>query len=265
MPKVGSTQSKQKRIQFIRDTTIFDWGEIHPDTFLVYRDGFYKLPSISGVEYLKFTEFKEKYFSINANKYIFIGLNRIINPSNRCEMVFDHMQSMTRNIEKISVDTEPFLGEPWRLWYHYDMTNSDKFGVPHGYAIETEWQHWFYQKITDCRLSANNLDRYIGGTYSDLDELTTTFEFSEVSSEDLSWYEKMKEHVFSSKNTPKTVINQMLKLCNERYELKISYDSFRSNEKIDVPDNKLYRFVVQENCRRMGIWNKVVECGKICL
>lgn len=256
------------KVQFLKDTSKADCGEIPPDTFLVYREG-YSLPELSGVEYLEFSKFKATYFNLHSNKFIFVGINRIITPSNRCEMVFDYMQTMTRKIEKISIDREPFVGEPWRLWYHYDMTNTGKFNVPHGYAMETEWKHWFYRDINDCRLSGRNIGQYICEAVSDLDQLCTQFEFGDPKSDnggfgfgrvkdDDEWYKEAKEYVFSKHNTPKLLINELLKLCNKRYGLGISYDSFRTGKKFVVPDNGVYRFVVEENRRRMDIHNAIV-------
>jgi len=251
-----------KNIQFINDTSKADCGDIPPETFIVFHDG-YKLPNIPGADYLPFTEFKYKYPSLNPNKYIFIGMNKMINPSNRCEMVFDYMQTLTRNISKMSIDTEPFVGEPWRLWYHYDITNNDKFNVPHGYAIETEWKHWFYQNINDCRLSGKNIKKYIVDTYSDIDNLNSKYEFYNV--DDDEWYNEAKDHVFTVKDTPKTIINELLKLANKRYSLSINYDIYREKDTMfgenthKIPDLKIYRFVINEAIRRQEIYNAVIS------
>ena len=207
-----------EKIQFLVNTGAADVGEILPDTYLVYKEG-YNVPNLSDVTYLEFQEFKNTYFSIHTNKIIFVGINRMINPATRCEMVFDYMQSMTRNIEKISIDTEPFIGEPWRFWYHVDFTNLDKFRVPHSYALETEWQHWFYRDLNDSRLSAKQLDAYLPPIYSNLESLSTTFKFDDSLS-DSTWYEETKNFVFENYATPKMLINNLLKLCNSRYNLK---------------------------------------------
>ena len=247
-----------KKIQFLKDTSQADCGKILPATFLLFRDG-YALPKIKDIKYMNFLEFKERYFSLHANKYIFIGLNRMITPQNRCDMVFDYMASMTRNIEKVSIDLTPFLGEPWRLFWHYDITNQEPFNLPHSYAMETEWKPWFYRDINDCRLTAKNLEQYIHGlNFSDLDKLTTEFVFYDVL-DDESWYQEAKEHILSTYHTGKMIINNLLKLCNKRYELKINYESYRSNECLKIPDNKLYRFVVEENQRRQDIYNSIIS------
>ena len=244
------------KIQFLSDPARANVGEILPDTYLVYREG-YSLPKLSGVEYLEFRKFKNIYFNLHTNKIIFVGINRMINPANRCEMVFDYMQSMTRNIEKMSIDTEPFIGEPWRLWYHMDMTNSDLFKIPHSYAIETEWQHWFYRDLNDSRLSGKQIGKYLPNIYSDVPQLTTSFTFDKTL-EDSDWYAEAKAHIFEQYGTPKLLVNNLLKLCNSHYNLNLSYDSFKSNKNWVLPDNKLYRFVVEECLRRKHTYNAVI-------
>lgn len=247
------------KVQFLKDTSQGDCGKILPDTFLIYRDG-YSLPELSNVEYLEFQDFKNQYFNLHTNKLIFVGLNRMITPSNRCDMVFDYMATMTRNIEKISIDTQPFIGEPWRVWWHYDMTNQDKFNLPHSYAMETEWKQWFYKDVNDCRLSAKNLTQYIAPnvSYSDLEQYTTTISFYDVK-EDENWYQEAKDYILKAYHTPKMIVNNLLKVCNKRYELNISYDSFRSNEPLSLPDNKLYRIVGEEIQRRLDIYNTIIQ------
>jgi len=245
------------KIQFLEDTSTADCGEIPPDTFLIFRDG-YNLPSFKNVEYIDFMEFKNKYFGIHANKYIFVGLNRIITPQNRCDMVFDYMTSMTRNIEKISIDTQPFIGEPWRVCFHYDITNQECFNAPYSYVLETEWKHWFYRTINDCKLSAKNIMNFIknADSYSTVPHFKTSFAFYD--NDDESWYQEAKEHVLSIHYTGKMILNNLLKLCNKRYDLKISWDSYRTDEDFKIPDNKLYRFVVEENIRRLRIYNSII-------
>jgi hypothetical protein len=245
-------------IQFLKDTSTSVINDNPVDTFLVYRDG-YKLPTLSGVEYLDFEKFKTKYSELHINKLIVVGLNRIITPSNRCDMVNDFIQTMTRNITKVSIDLVPFIGEPWRLWYHYDVTNNERFGLPHGFAVETEWSKWFYREQNDCRLSGDNIKMFISNTYSDLDLLTTNFIFQEPSEVELSWYENVKSIMFEKYDTPRLLINNILKESNKHFGLDISYDSFRTNKEITLPDLPIYQFMVEENKRRMSIFNKIIR------
>lgn len=43
-----------------------------------------------------------------------------------------------------------------------------------------------------------------------------------------------------------------------RYDLNVSLDSYRTSEHFVVPDLGVYRFVVEENLRRMATYNRVV-------
>ena len=249
-----------KNIQFLKDTKKCDVGNILPDTFLVYHS-MYEFPeNLNGIEYLEFNEFKKRYFSLHSNKFIFVGLNKMITPSNRCDMVFEFMFNMSRNIEKFSIDTEPFIGEPWRLWYHLDITNQNKFSVPHSYSLETEWRHWFIRDINDCNLSAKNIERYLPEIHSDIKGYDTEFIF--IDNNDQEWYDEAKDHVLSKYHTPKTILNEFVKICNKRYNIKIDFESYKSNSIIKVPNNKLYKFFVEENIRRQEIYNKVIKYDK---
>lgn len=262
------------KVQFLKDTSTARIDDPPANTMVIYRDGFgYSLPKISGAEYMEFLEFKNKYTLFQPELIILVGLNRIITPSDRCDMVNEYLQTMTPNIRKICIDNEPFIGEPWRLWFHYSIANCGNFGITYSYAIETEWEHWFYRDIPDCRLSKDNIRLFIADTVSDLDPLVTEFEFTDIDESDESWYAEAKEAVFTRRNTPKLIINDLLKLANDRYGLNISFDSYRKRPaddllfpeppKIIMPDIGIYRFMTEENLRRMGIYNEVVKYENI--
>jgi len=247
------------KIQFLKDTSQAQIPELPPDSILVYREG-YDLPDIDGVQFFDIEEYKGIYSNIHANFIIIVGLNRMIKPSNRCDFVYEHLTTLTANIQKMSIDTEPFLGEPWRYWHHHQFTGTGKkFAIPYSYTIETEWQKWFYRDEKDCRLSGDNIKLFIDDVYSDLDLLISEFKFYDPSNDDLQWYIEAKEHIFSKYSTPKMLIINLLKMCNKKFEIKISYDSFRMNEIFELPELGVYKFVVEENQRRMSTYNAIIS------
>ena len=249
------------KIQFLKDTSKAIIDTSIDDTLLVYKEG-YKIPNLKNIEYMEFNKFKTVYSELHFNRLIIVGLNKIIIPANRCEMVNDFIQTMTRNIPKISIDSSPFIGEPWRLWYHYDVTGCEKFNVPHGYAIETEWKKWFYRDTNLCRLSADNIKMFISNTYSDLDKLTTTFDFFDVDSKYINRYNATKLDVINTTPSPKSIINNLLKRCNKFFKVDIGVNSYKENKKFLVPNLGIYRFIVEENKRRMDIYNAIISSGK---
>ncbi|OGS40528.1 MAG: hypothetical protein A3K77_00860 [Euryarchaeota archaeon RBG_13_31_8] len=250
------------KIQFLTDTSKFKINNYPKNTLVIFRDEFgYSLPSLQGVEFIEFLEYKKKYTLFDPELFIIIGLNRIITPSNRCDMVHEYLHTITPNIKKISIDTEPFIGEPWRLWFHYSITHSGNFNINYSYIIEGEWQYWFYRNRQDCRLSQDNIRLFITDTISDLELYKTSFEFFDISAMEETWYSKTKEFIFSKYDTPKLLINNLLKLSNKYFNIDISYDSYKENKIIKLPDIGIYRFIVEENKRRMGIYNEVIKYG----
>lgn len=250
------------RVQFLKDTSTARLDDLPAKTLVIFRDGFgYQLPRIPGAEFIEFLEYKNKYTLFNPEFIVVIGLNRIITPSNRCDMVNEYLQTMTPNVQKICIDNDPFIGEPWRLWFHYSIANCGRFNITYSFAMETEWEKWFYRDVSDCRLSRDNIRLFISDTISDIDQLHSSFEFFDVSPLDEDWYLNAKKHVFEKYDTPKMLINNLLKLANKHFGIELSYDSYLGNGVIKLPDIGIYRFMAEENERRRDIYNEVVKYG----
>lgn len=244
----------KNRIYFLKDIEKAHIPDIPPRTILTWHP-MYQPPQLPGVEYVEWSKFSVLYSSFEPDLIIIVGLNRLITPSNRCDYVHEYLTTMTPNIPKISIDTTPFIGEPWRLFFHYLYTGINHFGINYSYPVEREWQDWFYRETNDSRLSAENVAMFIKQTWSNLDKLFTRFEFYQPNEIQEEWYVEAKKHVFSKHNTPKMLIAALLKLANDFFQTDISYDSWKTNLKVSVPNLGVYRFMVEENIRRMKIYN----------
>lgn len=254
------------RVQFLKDTSSTKL-DIPEKTIVVYREG-YTLPKVDA-EFVEFEKYRIAYDSLSCNFMVLVGLNRMISPSTRCDFIHEHLTTLTPHIPKVSIDTLPWIGEPWRLYYHYQYSKCGKFGASYSYPIEGEWQKWFYRESNDSELSGANIRLVIEDTYSDLDPLTATFHLMEPTQNDLDWYATAKEQVFGKFDTPKMLINNLLKLSNAHFGLDISFDSFRATPTHDifgtkapsfeVPDLGIYRFIVEENRRRLETYNAIIK------
>ncbi|KAA6348968.1 hypothetical protein EZS27_003568 [termite gut metagenome] len=225
-----------------------------PEDTLVIVHEMYDKPCIDRLT-VEWQKFKAAYSEYETSQYVVVGANRMISPSNRCDMVNDFMQVMTKTIPKISIDTAPFIGEPWRLWYHYSLVFGEWLGVDYSYPVEGEWKKWFYYDENTCRLSGENLPLFIKNTESDLIRLTTEFLFYVPNEMDTEYYEETKKIIFEKFDTPKLLTNMLLKYCNKHFGLDIDFDSYLSNKSYKVPDFGVYRYLVEENKRRMNIYN----------
>lgn len=244
------------KIQFLKSLNDAILPVIPEDTYVIYHKTYENdLPKIEGVKMVEFEEFKTIYANIHANMYIIFGLNRIITPSNRTHFVFEHLFTLTSDVDKYSIDYFPFVGEPWRLWFHYGLCQVGKFGVPYSYTIETEWKHWFYRNKNDSRFQKDNLNICITDTFSNLDTITHNVTFYEPNEVDLIWYREAKEYVFENHHTPKMLINNLLKLCNKRFKITYGYDSYLSKNAFLLPELNVYKFLHEENKRRVNTFN----------
>lgn len=242
-----------RAVYFTMDTGALEIDGL-PDSTLIVVHEMYATPKIAG-RVVPWQEFKITYSNYETEQYVIVGANRMIKPSNRCDMVNDFMQVMTKSIPKVSIDTAPFMGEPWRLWYHYSIAFGEWLGADYSYPIEGDWQKWFYYDQNNCKLSADTLGLYVHDTFSDIEDLASSFDLFQPSDDEASFYEEAKRIVFEKYDTPKLLVNNLLKLCNQHYSLDIEVDSYLENRTFKIPDVGIYRFLKEENERRMAIYN----------
>jgi hypothetical protein len=242
------------KVYFTNNIDIILHNLEYSNTIVVYHE-MYIRPLINGVTVIDWVTFRSSYMKYVYDSIVLVGLNRMITPSNRCDFIFDYLTTLTPHIPKIIVDSSPFIGEPWRVFFHYLFSKCNKFGDNYSYTVEGDWKKWYYYLQNDCKISPKNLSMFINNTYSDLDSLNTEFYFFECSNSDLDYYDELKNIVFNKYDTPKMLINNLLKLCNKHFNIDISPDSYLTNRKFVVPCLGVYKFMVEENIRRMGIYN----------
>jgi len=249
------------KVQFVHNLAVARLpAELPAETYVVYHKDCHPPETPGAKGRMDFEEFRRVYSNLHANMFIFYGLNRIITPSNRTDFVFEYLFTLSADIPKISIDTAPFIGEPWRLWFHYGLCKCGNFGTPYSYAIETEWKHWFYRETNDSRFEPDNLGICISDTYTTLSPLAYSATFTDVDEATLAWYEEAKKFTFDKYDTPKLLIQNLAKMCNTKFKIRYTMDSYLDGATV-LPDLPVYRFIDEENRRRAGIYNKVIELG----
>jgi len=230
-------------------------GDLGGDTIVVHH-AMYDEPKVKAGKVLEWEKYKVLYGDLEPAKIVLVGVNRMITPSNRCDFIHAYLTVMTPQTPKIVIDTAPFIGEPWRLYYHYQIANCfQAFGANYSYPIEGEWRRWFERKMEECQFSPAVLKSRIVETWSDLPRLDTTFSLHEVDAKDREWYEEAKRFELDRYKAPKSLLSGLLKAADTHFGLDVSFDSYLTGRAFDLPDVGIYRFVVEENRRRMGIYN----------
>lgn len=243
------------KIQFIKDTSkAIIPKEFKENTLVIFREG-YKLPNIPKAEYIEFEKYKITYTNYHPNNIIMVGTNRIFVPQRRCDLVFEYLQTMTSHINKMSIDTEPFIGEPWRLWFHWSLAYGTWLGFNYSYVVETDWQHWFYRDNETSIIEADNIKDKIGEVNSDLKRVNTSFEFYDPDLFLSEFYNEVKDVAFAKYSTPKLIIQMMNKELNKHLSINFDFNSYLDNKSYKLPNFGIYRFIAEECRRRMSIYN----------
>ena len=226
--------------------------DIQGSTLVIVHD-FYEIKTKYNI--VMWSRFKAEYFNYEADNIIIVGMNKIRTADVRCDLVFSYIYRMNTYKIKVVIDDRPFNGEPWRIWYHYGFLYGKFIDVDYSYPLETEWKKWFYYEKNDCKIQAENLKLYIKDTYTELNKLTTSFSFYEPSDLDIEYYEEVKKIVFEKYDTAKMLVNNLLKICNKHFSIDLGYESYLINKKFMLPNFGVYRYVAEENRRRMNIYN----------
>lgn len=242
-----------RKVIFTPDIAKITLSDLPENTLIIVHD-MYDRPMIDRptVDWLRF---RATYAEYEVEQFVIVGANRMINPSNRCDMVNDYLQVMTKSIPKVSIDTSPFIGEPWRAWYHYSLAFGEWLGVDYSYPVEGEWKKWFYYEQNTCKLAPEYLPVFIKATESDLDLLRSAFRFYELDPMHEQYYQEAKRIVFEKHDTPKLLTNNLLKLLNTHFGIKFGLDSYLENKDFLLPEIGVYRYLAEENKRRMDIYN----------
>jgi hypothetical protein len=208
---------------------------------------------------IEWSKYKAEYINHKEPNIIIVGLNRIRTPDSRYDLVYSYLYKMNDFETKITIDEKPFNSEPWRCWYHYGFLFKTWLGVDYSNVLESDWSHWFYRDRNDCLISSKNLKNHIKNTYSDLDFLITEFEFYEPDLFLNEYYQEIKTIAFEKYGTPKQIIQFMIKHLNSKIKIDFGFESYLTNKKYLLPNFGVFCFLVEENKRRMDIYNTLIS------
>jgi hypothetical protein len=250
------------KVYYINNFYNFNYDTVLPaNTLIVKHDYIKELQTKNKV--IDWSEYKSKYLELESyNNLALIGISKMINPANRCQFINDYLSVMTRNKNKFIFDNKPFEGEPWRLFWNYQFANLDDeiFKINYSYPIEDNYLKWFYreknQSLFIPHVLGSSLKNYF---YTELKAINFKVSFYDVTEEDLKNYEELKLLIKEKYYTPKLIINNLLKLCNNLFNVNINFNSYLEQDYLVLPDLKIYHFMAEENTRRKNIYNIFIK------
>lgn len=76
------------------------------------------------------------------------GLSRLVTPSNRVRL--DPIWGWRRpGLRRISIDHLLFVGEPWRIWWHFSAVDQERWGFTDSFLAETRWKRAIEEQQPD--------------------------------------------------------------------------------------------------------------------
>lgn len=204
---------------------------------------------------IKFSVFKNTYIDHEPKNIVLVGLNRMRKDSNRYDLIWQYLYKINHFDNRIVINDKPFNKEPWRLWYTYGFLFRKWINGENSFPLQGDYNKWFMRESDDCLISGNNIPEHISNTYTDLDLLHTKFEFYEPSKIESLNYSEIKNLAFEKKETPKSVLQFMSK----GLKFKIDYELYLINKDYKLPNFGFYRFLCEENIRRMEIYNEIIS------
>lgn len=102
------------------------------------------LPRVDNCEYIEFNDYNSRYESYTGfdgrDTVVFVGTNRIITPATRIWPVFEHVPVyLPEDTRLISVDISPYIGDIWRLWFHFYLTRVKTGDYTYSYLLESHY------------------------------------------------------------------------------------------------------------------------------
>lgn len=73
---------------------------------------------------------------------VLVGLDNMMNPGNRTDMVWEIVFNNTRALPRYVVNRLPFIGEPWRMWFAFGATSSTYLNYTYSYIAESHYNAW---------------------------------------------------------------------------------------------------------------------------
>lgn len=124
----------------------------------------YQPPPLPDCRYVEFEAYRSAYAQdtmlAGLVNLVFVGLNKMITPGNRIDPVFEVLYNLPGELAKYSVDTVPYVGEIWRIWFHFGAVGLPFGGYTYSYLLESHYNAFRDGLRPDNPLSVEAIRRH---------------------------------------------------------------------------------------------------------
>jgi hypothetical protein len=199
--------------------------------------------------------------------FVVVGLSRMMTPSNRVRLG-GVLHDARRGVRRIVVDRQLFVGEPWRLWWHFRCVGADDgpWGLTDSFLAETRWQRAREQRTT-CPFALDAVVTAAKGVVRAED----AFRFGPVDVDERpvsdavrAAYAREKERAFTNEKTLPAIIRRLAAVATEALPERAVPSAGPSlwdhpPSRIVCTDLAVDRFLVGEVLDRMALTNAVAN------
>lgn len=231
------------------------------------------LPKIHDGLFMEFAELKSQYRSYDFEKHdaiVFVGANKFLTPSSRIDPIFEFIPySLPQDVQIISVDRVPYVGDLWRIWMHFYLTKTEsRFGgYTYSYLLETHYNQYLEGIREDNPLDIRKIVEYSKGIVNigyDRYFSQPTIRVIKVSPDVHEKYARIKAELFEKYDHISKIIQGLAKfaqsVCPSRKIPQI-HRCFDSPDNIDIirTDLKIDEFLVNKILEKIDEVNMVTK------
>jgi hypothetical protein len=226
----------------------------------------YLLPRKQNWKYILFQEFQynARDYINNIDHLVIVGLTNLLNPGNRCDMVWEILMNNTTELSKISIDRVLFISKPWRLWFHFGVINAKYLQYTYSYVAESHYNAWIRGTHPENPFSIDTIKKYGNNViFCEYKKYFTNIniETIKLDSNIHKEYQLLKEECFKKFSTIHKIITELSKFaknsCPQRnIPSQASIFSKRSH-KIIKTDLKIDEYIVSERLKLVSLTNKI--------
>jgi hypothetical protein len=197
--------------------------DVGPEAICVRHHEYAEPMTREGCGHVLWADFVDRWRGLVHGKttLIVVGISRIITPANRVR-VGQILMRPIEGVRRISVDRTLFVGEPWRMFWHFSCIRLPYQDLTDSFLAENRWR----QAQEGRREDPFSLEKVVAGAAGhvwshDREHFSGfTIDVQPVSSRGHEEYQEAKARSFEEEHTPAAIIGRLSalakRLCPER-------------------------------------------------
>lgn len=197
---------------------------------------------------------------------VVVGLSRLLTPSNRVK-VGPLVMRQRPGIRRVVADDVLFVGDPWRLWWHFYAVGREQWGFPNSFLAESRWR-MAVEKQTENPFSVERVCAAMNGVVRARGPFrfgAVAVDVVHVAPEVHAAYAEEKERAFADEKTLSAIVKRLASVAQaavpERQIPAVGSLWRKPPVRIVRTDLKVDDFLVNQITERMALTNAISDAA----